>query len=93
VTELKAQLSRVKEPPTQKKGRPKVSEAIVRRKLALLAGNGVDRKYPSNHNAAFLIYQSVTVGSYEKGFATFQALVRGHSARKLYKKRGIVRVL
>lgn len=40
---LKTMLSKVKEAPSVKK-RPKISEAIVRKKLALLAGNGVDCK-------------------------------------------------
>ncbi len=44
IATLKSQLAKIKEVATQGK-RPKVSEAIVRRKLALLAGNGVDRKY------------------------------------------------
>jgi hypothetical protein len=35
------QLAKIKEQPTSGK-RPKVSEALVRRKLAYLAGNGID---------------------------------------------------
>eukprot|EP01117_Protostelium_nocturnum_P003411 TRINITY_DN1442_c0_g1_i1.p1 TRINITY_DN1442_c0_g1~~TRINITY_DN1442_c0_g1_i1.p1 ORF type:complete len:806 (+),score=343.01 TRINITY_DN1442_c0_g1_i1:243-2660(+) len=70
IADLKDQLSRVKEPPTTK-NQPKVSEAILRRKLALLAGGIGD----------------IAGSKLEKGITRFQAVVRMFQAKKLYHKR------
>ncbi|PRP74759.1 hypothetical protein PROFUN_06620 [Planoprotostelium fungivorum] len=67
INKYKAQLTRVKEPPSAK-ARPKMSESILRRKLELITGGKGD------------------ISKLEKGFGRFQALFRGHMARKGYKK-------
>lgn len=77
----RSQLARVKTARDNVK-RPKISEAIVRRKLALLAGNGVDCM---NLNFKFAYLLATT---FEKGFSRFQAVYRSYVTRKLYQKRG-----
>lgn len=90
-TDIKKQLIRIKEKPVSGT-RPKVSAQIVLKKLALMAGNGVDSNsslpcFPvSPHSPLF--YGSIAVNSYVPAFIRFQSLLRGHIQRQRYKAMG-----
>jgi hypothetical protein len=87
----KDQILRLKDK-VNEKIRVKVSAEIVRRKLQVLAGQGIDCKFFFFLLLFLLLANSVSSSSkgpkFELNLAKFQALVRGHRARKRYQSMG-----
>lgn len=66
-----------------------MSDAVLRRQLALLSGG--EGKVKSS--TCFFFFSLLLVDKIVAGFTRFQAYWRGHQARKQYKKLGLLRTL
>ena len=92
--DLKSQLSKIKEKPKATGKLVKMSSAIFKRKLQLFSNNNLDSKnnflsssFPIKKRKLFFIFKIIfIVNKLEKGVAKFQAIFRGHMARKICKK-------